>query len=633
MKRIIPIGLLLLSCLIISGAFYWTNSFDSVEEKMIDRLYLRSVPQSKVVIVAIDDESISKIGGWPFPRKTFAELLPTLEGARSVGFDVSFSEKSSFGSADDEAFASALASFKGPVVFPLQLRSDGNISVQPYEIFSPHVDLGFVNVPLDSDGVVREIAPSIGTKGYESFSAKLAGVGGDTFPSPVRIAYVGSSRTFLTVSFIDAYQKKIPKSVFENAIVLVGSTANDLHDFIETPFGEMPGVEVHANAIETILQGKFINEIPSVLSFLLILLVTFLCGFVVFYIRNTLVLLGTLLGILILVVLSTFISFQFGIILPVFYLLLAFLISTAVTLVFQYVTESKEKKFIQNTFQYYLMPEVINEIILNPKKLVLGGEKKKLSVLFSDIRGFTTLSEKLTAEELVQLINQYLTVMSDRIMENKGLVDKYIGDAIMAFWGAPLENPSQAKDACRAALKMSAALKELNIKWQAEGLPSIGIGIGINTGEMIVGNMGSERRFNYTIMGDEVNFGSRLEGLNKAYGTECIISEETKKEIENDSEFLVRELDNVMVKGKQEPKRIYELITKGKEANTDSILVLFEKGRKAYEAGQFKEALESFTRALEIGLDGPSLAFKERCEYLIDHAPENWNGVYEFKTK
>ena len=231
------------------------------------------------------------------------------------------------------------------------------------------------------------------------------------------------------------------------------------------------------------------------------------------------------------------------------------------------------------------------------------------------------------------MMNEYFTLMSNNIMDHKGLVDKYIGDAIMAFWGAPVPNESQAGDACMAALVMSANLKNLNTKWKELGVPSIGIGIGLNTGEVIVGNMGSEKRFNYTIMGDEVNFGSRLEGLNKTYGTQCIISEETWNAVKNDTRFIIRELDNVMVKGKKQPKLIFELITTSEIKELEQILSLFSQGRMEYTKGNFKQAAGIFEQILKIYPDGPSQTFLERCLYLIEHAPLEWNGIYEFETK
>ena len=292
------------------------------------------------------------------------------------------------------------------------------------------------------------------------------------------------------------------------------------------------------------------------------------------------------------------------------------------------------KKKIKGAFQYYLTPSVVNEILKNPDMLKLGGEKKELTVMFSDIRGFTSISEKLDPESLVRLLNEYLTAMTDIIFEFEGLLDKYIGDAIMAVFGAPLYQPDHPKRGCATALKMIEKLNELKKKWKNEGFPEINIGIGINTGPMVVGNMGSQKRFDYTVMGDSVNLGSRLEGINKQYGTNIIISEFTKYYVQD--EFLLRELDMVRVKGKEKPVKIYELIDwKGKENGWNEIISLFNTGLTAYRNMDWKTASDCFGNILKIKSDdGPSLVYLERCKILRDTPPpEGWDGVFTMKTK
>ncbi len=236
--------------------------------------------------------------------------------------------------------------------------------------------------------------------------------------------------------------------------------------------------------------------------------------------------------------------------------------------------------------------------------------------------------------------------MTDIIMAHNGLVDKYIGDAIMAFWGAPLDNENQASDAAAASVAMLAALKGLNEHWKSRGLPQIGIGIGINSGEAIVGNMGSAKRFNYTVMGDEVNFASRLEGLNKMYGSSCLVSEGTRNALLRESKAkavvpekaAIRDLDLVTVKGKTEPKRIYELVPFGDSAEKGKAavevrLAKFEKARKSYEKGEWDAAIAGFREILAAGNDGPSKALLERAEEFKENPPESWNGVYAFHSK
>ena len=245
----------------------------------------------------------------------------------------------------------------------------------------------------------------------------------------------------------------------------------------------------------------------------------------------------------------------------VYPLLTMVIVYTAVTL-YRYIVEEREKRKIRGAFSFYVTPSVVNEMLKNPDKLKLGGDKKELSVLFSDIRGFTTLAEEMEPEALVNLLNEYLTEMTDIVFEFDGLLDKYIGDAVMAVWGAPLEQTDHPERACRTALKMLDRLTKMQQQWEAEGTPRLDIGIGVNTGPMVVGNMGSERRFDYTVMGDSVNLASRLEGINKEYGTQVVISEFTYERVKDD--FFCRELDAVRVKGRAKPAKIYELVAASK---------------------------------------------------------------------
>ncbi len=607
---------------------YFYGSFDAWQDKLLDRFFVTRAPPNDLLILAIDDESIHAIGNWPWRREVFAQTLSRLSGARAVGVDVAFAEGSLYGPADDAALLAALKTFKEKVVLPVQFDDRGGKVTLPYSLFED-IPAAFVNVRLDSDGIVRTVATMRGD--YESFAKKIARV--SDVPGVFRINYAGHAKTIPTIPFVDVSQGKILASVFKNKTVFIGVTANDLHDTIGTPLGVMPGVEVHANAVATIQSGAYLKDAPRGAAIPLILLAVLLPYAAIRFIKRFSLLIGAFAVVLAVLIFSALVAFSSGMIIPVLYLLFAEILSGGVLVAFQYFTESKEKKFIRTTFSFYLMPEVIDEILKDPEKLRLGGEKRKVTIFFSDIRGFTAISENMPAEALTKFINEYLTAMTDIVMEHNGLVDKYIGDAVMAFWGAPIENKEQAKDACRAVLAMSAKLKELNAKWAAEGVPSIGIGVGLNTGEVVVGNMGSEKRFNYTIMGDEVNFGSRLEGLNKAYGTQCIVSESTARELSGDPLFTLRKLDLVTVKGKKEPKKLFELITAPVTDTLKKQLAHFASGRVAYNAGAWDEAISHFKKALAFGADGPSTAFIERCEDLKANPPSNWNGVYEFKTK
>jgi adenylate cyclase len=278
---------------------------------------------------------------------------------------------------------------------------------------------------------------------------------------------------------------------------------------------------------------------------------------------------------------------------------------------------------------------VVEEMLKNPDKLKLGGEKKDLTVLFSDIRGFTSISERMTPEGLVKFLNEYLTKMTDLVFKYDGLLDKYMGDAIMAIWGAPLDQPDHVRRACLTALDMVEELHRLQKKWSAEGMPFLNIGIGVNAGPMVVGNMGSDRRFDYTVMGDSVNLGSRLEGLNKTYGTNILASEMTFEKVKE--EFLGRELDLVRVKGKDRPVKIYELLSLVKTASADQQALAgdFHDALVEYRKRNWDRAREGFQAVLaKFPHDGPAKLYLERCETLSKNPPPaDWDGVYTMTTK
>ncbi len=317
----------------------------------------------------------------------------------------------------------------------------------------------------------------------------------------------------------------------------------------------------------------------------------------------------------------------------VYPLLTMVIVYTAVT-VYRYIVEEREKRKIRGAFSFYVTPSVVNEMLKNPDKLKLGGDKKELSVLFSDIRGFTTLAEEMEPEALVHLLNEYLTEMTDVVFEFDGLLDKYIGDAVMAVWGAPLEQTDHPVRACRTALKMLDRLSKMQQQWEAEGTPRLDIGIGINTGSMVVGNMGSERRFDYTVMGDSVNLASRLEGINKEYGTQVVISEFTYDWVKDD--FFCRELDAVRVKGRAKPVKIYELLALRSEPDPRvEIIEPFSRGLHHYRAQEWKTAEAEFNEVLaRLPKDFAAQLYLQRITSLREDPPEpGWDGVFTMTRK
>lgn len=624
---------LALCCAVFSSLLYGFGFFDTFEKQLVDRFFVSREAPKDVLILAIDNESIEALGQWPWPRSTFATLLRALDTAAVIGIDVNFSEPSRYGEEDDALLEHALRTAAPPIVVPVQIEGQSGLFLKPLPRFEPHVRTGVTNVHIDADGVAR--VTNTHESGMLTFGNALLEAQGtpSSLLGSARIDYVGPARSFTTLPLVDVVEGRLPAHIISGKTVLIGATAEDLQDFVMTPFGRMPGVEFHANTLTTFASALHFSHLPKDVGVLCIAFLGGLVAFLVYVIRRTIALLVTLMGLLALFITAGALLFGMHSIIPLLYLILALLVTSGVLILFQYVVESKDKRFIHDSFKHYLAPDVIDEISKNPSKLTLGGEKKKLTILFSDIRGFTTLSESLTPEDLMKKLNVYLTDMTDAIMERRGLVDKYIGDAVMAFWGAPLQNDSQEHDAALTAIEMIDRLQALNTRWEAAGESPIQIGIGIATGEVVVGNMGSKQRFNYTIIGDEVNFAARLEGLTKSYGVHCLIGETTKKEIEGLPGIYTREVDRVVVKGKKEPRRIYELLTTPPTEDMSETLGVFEKGRQKYEAGAWDEAIAIFETVLRGTDDGPSRLLLERSHVLKENPPEAWDGVYEFTTK
>jgi len=302
---------------------------------------------------------------------------------------------------------------------------------------------------------------------------------------------------------------------------------------------------------------------------------------------------------------------------------------------YHYLVEEREKRRIRATFQHYLAPSVVEEILEDPDKLQLGGEEKELTILFCDIRNFTAISEKLSPTQIERLLNEYLTSMTSEVFHYGGTLDKYMGDNIMAFFGAPLDQPDHHMRACLTATGMIERLQALQQEWEKRGLPSLNSGIGINSGPMVVGNMGSDLLFDYTVVGDNVNLGSRLEGLNKRYGTNIIVSEFTYQQVKD--AFIFRELDLVQVKGKEKAVTIYELLKKEDIPPTwrTQFLTHYEAGLKSYRNREWLQAIEEFSTALKaFPNDDATRLYITRCEEFKDTPPpEDWDGVYTMHSK
>ncbi len=451
------------------------------------------------------------------------------------------------------------------------------------------------------------------------------------------VNFLGPSGIFPHYSISDVLHGRLSADLFKDKIVLVGATATGIYDMRVTPFSSVyPGVEIHATVIDNILHQNFLihSGWTKFIDFCMILVLGFIVGVAIPRASAA-------RGVLIILVLLTlfvganaYVFSHYNIWLNLIYPVLTMMTIYLAITVYRYITEEREKKKIRGAFQYYLTASVISEMLKDPTKLKLGGDKKDLTVLFSDIRGFTTISEKLTPEELVHLLNEYLTAMTDIVFKYEGLLDKYMGDAIMAVYGAPLDQPDHPVRACRTALDMIEELKKLQQKWSEEGRPVLHIGIGINSGDMVVGNMGSQMRFDYTVMGDSVNLGSRLEGINKEYGTSIIISEYTYEGVKD--VLVCRELDSVRVKGKKLPVKIYELLCDKKDAAPlEAFVQRFNEGLDKYKQARWDEAVAAFEKVLDIRPDdAPSLLYIQRCKDMKESPPpQPWDGVFTMTKK
>jgi adenylate cyclase len=457
------------------------------------------------------------------------------------------------------------------------------------------------------------------------------------------INHRGYGRAFYHFSLGDAYANTFTakeRAALKDGILLLGGTATGTNDIRPNPFDpSVDGVENHAAFIDNVLTGRFYKRPAAIFTIerSIILVVGIL--FTMLLISGSALLSGSSVVVFLVgyYYFDKIVWFDKGIwaymFLPCAQISLMF---TTVTL-YQYITEEREKKKVKGAFQHYLSPEVIDQVLDHPDQLRLGGEKKELTVFFSDVRGFTTISESLTPEKLCELMNEYFTPMTGIVLRSKGVLDKYIGDAIMAFWGAPLQLENSAVTACQASIDMLYALDKLREDFKSKGFPDIDIGIGLNTGPMSVGNMGSGERFTYTVMGDAVNLGSRLEGLTKEYGIKIMMSEFTHRKLPQGL-FFTRDLDDIRVKGKNEPVKVFHLMRPDFLPSHDQIqtfITHFEEGRRHYTKQNWQESLAAFSRCLDMKPDDKASAmYIERIEHYKDEAPgQSWDGVYTFKHK
>lgn len=550
--------------------------------------------------------------------------------------------------------------------FPEAERFDGKL----IRLYNASQKLGFANFQPDDDSVIRKMPLFMNFAGrlYPSLAMAMVLFLYDIQPDQIEIRpgkhirlkiptedgtqfhdipidenghllvnYMGTYQTFRYVSFYDVYTNRIPPEFFEGKVVLVGASAAGLYDLRPVPFQTaFPGVEIHANILCNILTDDYIYQNSKALSHLFLILLCVLIGAIAPFFRmriNIPIIMLIAAGF----IYYTFIAFEnknlwVENVRPVIGIIFCYISVIS----YRYIDEMKDKRKIKGMFQHYISATVVNELLKDPDMLKLGGERKVATAFFSDIKNFTTVSENLEPENLVAVLNEYLSVMTDIVLKYEGYLDKYEGDAIVSIFGIPVPQDDHAERACYAALDMQQELLELRKRWEREGKPLFEKRIGINSGPMIAGNIGSKNRFDYTAIGDSVNLASRLEGANKMYGTSIMISEDTFQLIHE--KFWCRELDFIRVKGKKKPVRIYEVI--GRKSDTidpviSSSLEYFVKGLEVYRNRDWIHAFDLFQKALSLNpTDGPSQEFVRRCKIFIDRPrPADWDGVFELRSK
>ena len=560
-------------------ALVLAGSLDGLESWSLSQLFERRGPRppgSPIVIVTIDESTFAELDTqWPFPRALHAELLTKIAAGRprAIGVDLIFDTPSARGPADDATLGEAVAR-AGNVVLGAAVAED----VQPFYrretlnqplavIRRGAAGVAPVNMYPDPDGDIRRvpIALELGGERIAPLDAQLhalvakAGVSVSPLPAArsVLINFRGGPRTFPWVSYYRVINGEVPVESFKDAIVLIGPTTEILHDQFATAFargGDMPGVEVHANALDTLLRGNPIREVPRALSTTLAVAAAVLGAVLVIRLHAFRAVLAAM-GLGLALVLSAYAAFA---LLDVWVRMmapsLALVLGYGATVIESFVREQRERRRLSQFFS----PDVVREVVRHKDEGSLTTSRRVVTVLFSDIRGFTSISEKLQPEQVAEMLREYLSEMTEIVFKHGGTVDKYIGDAIMALYNVPFGDPEHAIKAVRTGLEFQERTIAVSRRWEAKLGIAIRNGVGINTGEAVVGTLGSRQRLEYTAIGDTINLGSRLESITKDYKTNIIISEFTYEHVKD--HFITKELGDVTVKGKTRPVKIYAVL-------------------------------------------------------------------------
>lgn len=630
-----------------------------------------------VVFVAVDEPSVNEYGRWPWNRELLAKGIDNLVEADVVLMDMIFSEPTL--EEQDAALAESLSGLNSSVCgFFLRHNSTQEISDEELDVLSDssldllqsqisefknpqfisalHAEMnilpileacslsGSFSTLSESDHLLRSypisvyyqdiLYPSLAIQGlrlklnkdihrvdekHVAIDDKVIGLNDNGF---IRLNYYQREQ-YEIVSFLDVATGKIPPEYFSGKIVILGITEVGAGDVVSTPIGSVPGPLLHYTFISNLLEGHLIVE-PENITPLLIVLMVFMPLILVLLFKK--IMHRAIINIAVYLLIYAYIRYLFMsdmIYIDLFYPLISLLLSMAAVEAIAFNIQEKSGKFMKETFSSYLSGDLLNQLIEHPESLKLGGEKKNLSILFSDIRGFTTISESMSPEKLIEILNRYFTPMTEAVLDNGGMLDKYIGDAVMAFFNAPVDVKEHADASCHSALSMIEKLDNLNIELESEGIVPIRIGIGLNTAEVIVGNIGSDAKKDYTVIGDGVNLASRVEGLTKNYGVQILITEFTVAHLKED--FVYREIEPVQVKGKHEAVLLYELMPNTIKAK--KLKALYDEALQTYKDGEFEVAQKLFTALIEEYDDHPSKYFLPNIK---DKHP--W-GVHRMTTK
>jgi len=730
--------IVVMALLAFSTALIHPDFIEQIELKSLDqRFKIRGpiTPDSRVVIVAVDDNSLSEVGRWPWSRDKIAGIVDNIlnkYGAKAIGFDIVFSEKQAnpltesirllkksgnanktvqewltkhqqSGNLDahlEQAFhqhqsqiipgyffyvegsdVPAQALKRLPQFSKLMQSSamtaeftDDAISIVPrmgavegnLPQFTESADaVGFFNFFPDPDGTVRRIPliaeldgyiyPSMAMQTIRTFldwpdmsvKVDIGGVSeiqvGDRIirtdhTGNMLLNHYGPGETFTHISAADVLAGRADPNALKDAIVILGVTAVGVFDYRPSPYDSVfPGVEGHAAAISNILNNEEISRpgYLELLELLSVLILSLLCGSLVYH-RGAVVQTISIFGVpLLIIFISLWLFSNYGLWFKASYLILGVLISTIPITLLEYIVESRKRAFIHDAFSHYLAPEVVASLAEHPETLQLGGSERHMTAMFSDIAAFSSFSENLSPHELVHFLNIYLTAMSNIILKRGGTIDKYEGDAIIAFFGAPLDMPDHPTQCVLAALEQQNALLSLRDQWAEEGFPEIHIRIGINDGPMVVGNMGTDSYMNYTMMGDHVNLASRLEGVCKMYRVPILMSRDTYLQVRE--EVAATFVDRVKVIGRAQPVDLYLPLAPRDEISDADLQPhrTYEKAWRLMNQHMFDDAGKIFDKLVrefpDNGLYEVMQARNNR--YIKSPPPDDWDGVTVLKNK